>query len=110
MPKSIAVFGRRWLDRKTGSTYNSVELWIDNKVTHLPIKRGHGDQYLKRADQYLKEHNIFDAKNIHLALAVQKSGISYTQMVADVKEKDALNGQNGVHRKKDRILSKNDFF
>lgn len=59
--ESITVVGRRWFQKSMGSTYNTVEISINNgSFLKLPFCYGYGNYYIQRAVEFLAEKNVIN--------------------------------------------------
>jgi hypothetical protein len=51
---SLHIEGRRWFQKTSGNTYNSVKIFRDGECfASLPMEYGYGDYFMQRAQEWL---------------------------------------------------------
>ncbi len=99
LPKSIALVGRRWFQRWLGSTYNTCEIWVDDKLVHTtPMQYGYGEGYVENGVRWLEDNLIIPRRkrysnggaDSHWQHIRDNLGIEYTYYAFDVKRQRDL--------------------
>ena len=99
---NITIIGRRWWNRRKGSTYHSAEVWINNKLLgKADYAYGYGEQYICTALGILQQHGYYmDGKDVNLTSGIRKDLYELNSDIVDNRSKFAITVTD-VQRKRD---------
>ena len=96
----IHIEGRRWFEKLNGSTYHSVQVWVDGKsVIVIPFSYGYGDGYIQTAHEALDDLGIVPRTKYSneipklLRRICEEQAINLTTSVADVGRRRNLHSR-----------------
>lgn len=92
-PRVIHIHGRRWFGRTNGSTYHTVEIWIDGEhVYKSNITYGYDNYYEQTAEEWLRNNGQIRGfrKDETVWQYCENRGIKYVNEVDDVTRRKDL--------------------
>lgn len=94
---ALRLVGRRWLNRREGQTYHSVEIWVDEVCVHtVPYAYGYDQAYEETALRWLQENGYIPdlqyGNGGHEALwrYCERKNIRYNSSASNVARKKDL--------------------
>lgn len=91
--KKLTIKGRQWFHKMPATTYNSVQLILNEEHwIYLPMQGGYGDHYKQRAREFLVKHGLIDKEysGTNLSCVCRELGIDYTEEIIDVRRQKDL--------------------
>lgn len=90
---SLIILGKRWFNKKKGSTYHSVTIYVDNKfLAKIPYAYGYGRHYEKTARDCLQSLNCLPncLETESLWAYCDRNKIDFINEIVDVGRKGDL--------------------
>lgn len=95
---ALMLIGRRWWRRGPGTTYHSVEIYVDGVCVHkVPYAQGYDQAYECTARRWLDDNgylpgieNKSGTPGEALWRYCERAGINFTRSVTDVQRKKDL--------------------
>ena len=73
--KNITILGRRWFQRSYGSTYHTVDVYVDGEhIGTSEEQYGYGDQYITTAFELLQSKGLTPKTHRHIHVGTPNSG------------------------------------
>lgn len=90
---SMTLIGRRWFNRGKGSTYHSVEIFVDGKPVHkIDYAYGYGDQWQWEGFNWLEKNGYIPDREENESgwRYCERKDIQFVYTVTDVQRKKDL--------------------
>jgi hypothetical protein len=96
--KHVRLHGKRWWQARTGNTYHSVEIWVDDVCVHkIPYAYGYDDQWQHNGMLWLDANGYLPGREKRegtpgeaLWRYCERKKIGYIRDVVDVTRKKDL--------------------
>ena len=96
--KTLTLIGKRWFNRRCGTTYHSVEIIVDgNHVHYIPLAHGYDQQWEYNGMLWLEANGYLPGRKKKSGTPgeaiwryCERFGIVYTYSVTDVQRKKDL--------------------